>query len=82
MPPDAGLRVPNVSLHARGLDVEKRKNPVVDDDVGFALPEIVAPLLVIDDAVDVVTTGAPGAVNDSTLPKRVPDAFVTPAQKK
>jgi hypothetical protein len=82
VPPDAGLRVPNASLHVVVLDVENRKKPVDDDALGFALPASAAPLLVIDDAAPVVTTGVPGAVNDCTVPKRVPDAFVTPAQKK
>jgi hypothetical protein len=55
VPPDAGLRVPNVSPQTAALDVEKRKNPVVDDARGFAVAASVAPVLVIADAAPVVT---------------------------
>jgi hypothetical protein len=81
VPPDVGVRVPKVSSHAPGFVVAYRNHPVADAALGFPEPCRVAPLLDRPVTAFVVTTGAPGTVNESTPPNAVPEAFCTIAQK-
>jgi hypothetical protein len=81
VPPLAGARVPNVSLHVPGLAVEYRNQPVVvappgtDDAFRRAVaPVISVALLVLDVGNEAVV------VNDKMPPNDVPYPFCAIAQ--
>jgi hypothetical protein len=80
-PAPRGARVPKLSSQAPGFTVSYRNQPVAASSFGLAEPFSVAPVAVITVAAEVVTTGAPGVVNESTEPKPVPTALSAIAQK-
>jgi hypothetical protein len=81
VPPVAGARVPNASLHAPGSAVAIRKYAVVSAPPGFTVPFNDAPRDVTFVALVDVTTGAAGSVvNDDTVPTDVPMALLASAQ--
>src|SRR5690349_16163008 len=82
VPPLAGARVPNVSLHVPGFVLAYRNQPVAASPRGFALPLSVAPVLVTEDAAAVVTAGAASVVKVSSAPNVVPSELLAMAQNQ
>ena len=81
VPPEAGMRVPNVSLPTPGLAAAIRNHPVVVAPMGLAVPFSVAMVPVSDDGAFVVVDGcAGGVVKVINSPKLVPTLFFAMAQ--
>ena len=81
VPPVAGARVPNRSLHAPGSAEAKRKYAVVSAPPGFTEPFNVAACDVTFVAfVDVIVGFAGNVVKDATAPTDVPTALFASAQ--
>src|SRR6185436_673542 len=79
-PPDAGTRVPKLSLQAPGLTADQRNQPVAASRRGLAAPLSVAVVLPTPPAALVVVSGTPGVVKVRTEPNDVPTEFEAIAQ--
>src|SRR5881227_1692418 len=82
VPPDAGTRVPKLSLQVPGLVADQRNQPVAGSPLGMAEPLSVAVVPVTFEAASVVTDGAAGGVvKVRTLPTDRPMELEATAQK-